>query len=143
MLPASGLNAGLFVRGNDIVVSAQRGSLPNAFVQIEDRIGFGRKVGIARKDPASMLPRAEGIAAEPPPQRGAANLRDQALRNDMLPDLLNREPGQRKPEAMRKFTGQRLNLNDQAGGKSGLYARLEVAPLGQAYGQERIACATC
>lgn len=143
MFPASGLNAGFFVRGNDIVVGAERGAFPNALVQIEDRTGFGRKVGIAGEDPASMLPRTEGIAAEPPPQRGAANLRDQALRDDMLPDLLDREPGQRKPEAVRKFTGQRFNLNDEAGGKSGLCARPEAVPLGQAYGQKRIACATC
>jgi hypothetical protein len=32
MFPAASLNAGLFVRGNDIVVSAKRGTFPNAFV---------------------------------------------------------------------------------------------------------------
>ncbi len=90
-----------------------------------------------------MLPRAESIAAEPSPQRGAANFGDQALRDDMLADFLNGKPGQRKPEAVRKFTGQRLNLNDETGGKSGLYARLEVVPPSPVYGSVRIACATC
>ena len=112
MFSAAGLNAGLFVCGKDVVVRAKRGAFPHAFIQIQDESGFTRKVRIAREDPASMLPRAESIAAEPAPQRGATNLRDQALRNDMLPDLLDREPGQGKPETVRKFTGERLNLND-------------------------------
>ena len=61
----------------------------------------------------------------------------------MLTDFLNRETGQRQSEAVRKLAGQGLNLDDEAGGKSGLYARLEAAPQGQAVWPERIACATC
>ena len=38
---------------------------------------------------------------------------------------------------MREFTGERLNLDDEAGGKSGLYARPEAAPQGQAVGREQ------
>jgi len=124
-------------------MSAQWSALPNAVVEIENGAGFGRKVGIAREDPASMLPGAEGIAAEPAPQGGAADLGDETLRNHVPPDLVDRETGQRKPEAVRKFTGKRLNLDDEAGGKSGLYARLEAAPPGQAVWQGQIACATC
>jgi hypothetical protein len=37
----------------------------------------------------------------------------------MLPNFLDREPGQGKAERMRKFAGQSLNLNDEAGGKAG------------------------
>jgi hypothetical protein len=37
----------------------------------------------------------------------------------MLPNFLDREPGQGKTEGMRKFAGQCLNLNDEAGGKAG------------------------
>ena len=112
-------------------------------IQIEDGAGFGGKVGIAGKDPASMLPRAKGIATEPAPQGRSTDLCDEALSNHMLPDFLNGKARQRKPEAVREFTGKRLNLDDEAGGKSGLYARREAAPPGQAYGRERIAFATC
>ena len=143
MFPASGLDAGLFVRGNDIVVRAKRGAFPNPFVQIEDRTGLGRKVGIAREDPASMLPRAEGIAAEPPPQGGAANLGNQTLSNHVLSDLRDREPRQGKAEAVRKLTGEGFNLNDEAGGKSGPCARPEVAPQGRVVAPDRSACAIC
>ena len=93
LFPAAGLNAGLFVSGDDVVVSAQRSAFPDAFVQIKDGAGFVGKVGVAREDPASMLPRTEGIAAEPAPQSGTADLGNQALRNYVLPELLDREAG--------------------------------------------------
>ena len=35
---------------------------------------------------------------------------------------------------MGKFAGKRLNLDDEAGGKSGLYARREVEPPGREVG---------
>jgi hypothetical protein len=90
-----------------------------------------------------MLPGTKGIPAEPAPQSGTADLCDQALRNHMLPYFLDRKPGEGEGQSMRKFTGQSLNLNDEAGGKSGLYARLEAAPQGQACGREKIVFATC
>ena len=143
LFAAAGLNAALFIGRNDVVIGAERSPLPNAFVQIEDRAGFVSKVGIARKNPASMLPGAKGIAAEPAPQSSAADLSDQALRNNVLADFLNREPRQWEPEGVRKLAGECLNLNDETGGKSGPHARLEAAPQGQAIGQRRIAYATC
>jgi hypothetical protein len=43
LFPAASLNAGLFVGGDDVVVSAQRSAFPDAFVQIEDRTLLCRK----------------------------------------------------------------------------------------------------
>src|SRR5260370_18851981 len=90
-----------------------------------------------------MLPRAKGIATEPAPQRSATDLRNEPLRNHMLTDRLDRKAGQRKSQAVRKLTSKRLNLNDETGGKSGLYARLVAAPQGQAVAQGRNASPTC
>ena len=112
-------------------------------VEIEDGAGFGRKVGIAREDPASMWPGPKGIPAEPAPQGGAADLGDETLRNHVLADLVDRETGQGKPKAVGEFTGKRLNLDDETGGKSGLYARLGAVPPGPAVGPGQIAYATC
>ena len=89
----SSLDTRLFVGGEDKFVSAQWGTLPNALVQIEDGTGFVGEIGITRKDPASMLPRTQGIAIEPAPQRSSADLCDEALRNHVLADLLNRKAG--------------------------------------------------
>ena len=143
LFPAAGLNTRLFVRGDDVIIRAKFGAVPDAFIEIEDRPGFVGEVRIAGEDPASMLPGAKSIAAEPAPQGGAADLGDQALRNHALTDLLDRETGQGKSKAVRKFAGQCLNLNDEAGGKSGPYARLEAAPQDPGGGPERTASATC
>src|SRR6202051_1603879 len=64
-----------------------------------------------------------------------------ALGNNVLADFLHREPRQGEPEGVRKLAGECLNLNDETGGKSGPYARLEAAPQGHAIGQRRIAYA--
>jgi len=143
LFPTAGLNTRLFVCGDEIIFDAQWSALPDAFVKIEDRAGFVAKVRIAGEDPASMFPGAKGIAAEPASQSSATYLSHQALRNNVLADFLDREPGQWEPEGVRKLAGECLNLNDETGGKSGLYAHLEAAPQGQAIGQGRIAYATC
>ena len=78
------MNTGLFVCGDDVIIGTQGNALPEALVKIEDGPGFAGKGRIAREDPASMFPGAKGIAAEPAPQRSAADLSDQALRNNVL-----------------------------------------------------------
>jgi hypothetical protein len=45
----------------------------------QDRLGS--EVGIAREDPASMLPEAKGIAAEANARTWRADLRNETLRN--------------------------------------------------------------
>ena len=141
LFSAAGLNTGLFVCADDVIIGTQWSALPDTLVKTEDGSGFAGKVWIAGEDPASMLPGAKGIAAEPAPQSSAADLSDQALRNNVLADFLDREPGQWEPEAMRKLAGERLNLNDETGGKSGPYARLEAAPQGTGKGESLTA--TC
>ena len=128
------MNTGLFVCADDVIVGTQWNALPDALVKIEDGSGFAGKVRIAGEDPASIFPGAKGIVAEPAPQSSATDLSNQTLRNNVLADFLNREPGQWEAEAMRKLAGECLNLNDETGGKSGPYARLEAAPQGLAIG---------
>jgi len=143
LFSAAGLYTGLFVCADNVIIGTQWSALPDTLVKIEDGSGFCGKVRIAGKDPASMFPGPKGIAAEPAPQSSAADLSDQALGNNVLADFLNREPRQWEPEGVRKLASECLNLNDETGGKSGPYARLEAAPQGQAIGQWQIACATC
>ena len=143
LFSATSLNTGLLVRRDHEVSSGQWGAFPNALVEVEYGTGFGSKVGITRKDPASMLPRAESVGAEPTPQGGAADFGDEALRDHVLPELLDGEARQRESEPVRELAGKRLNLDDEAGGKSGLYARLEAVPPGRAVWLGQIACATC
>jgi len=91
LFSASRLNAGLLVGRDYEVSSAQWRAFPNALVEIEDGTGVSRKIRITREDPTPMLPWAESVGAEPTPQGGAADFRDEALRNHVLPDLLDGE----------------------------------------------------
>ena len=90
-----------------------------------------------------MAPRAKRIGAEPTPQGRPADLRYQTLGDHFSPDLGKRKSRQQQVQTMWEFTGESLNLDDDAGGKSGRVARPEVPPGGQEAAQEQIACAIC
>jgi hypothetical protein len=143
MFPTPGLDAGLFVGRQDVVIDTERHPLPSALIEIEDGSRAGSKVGISREDPTPMAPRTESIPAEPPPQRGPADLGYQTLAEHVLAEIRHGESRQRQTEAVREFAGESLNLDDETGGKSGSCARPEVAPRGQVVGANRSACATC
>src|SRR5262245_52661888 len=137
------LNAGLLVSAADIFTPAQGAPLPPSFVEIQDAAGFGGKVRIAWKDPAAMSPGLQGILTEPAPHRGPADLGDDASGNDFSLQLGDGPPRQRQSPLAGQFTRQRLDLDDDAGGKSGLVARLEAVPRGRVIEPGKIACATC
>ena len=143
VLTASGLNTGFFIRGDDELGTMQGFALPDSGVEIENASGFVGEVGIPRKDPTAMLPRTNGVGTEPTPECGAADLGDYALSDHLLADIGQGEARERQPEAMRQFTGERLYLYDDAGGKRGQDARLEVVLQGPADEPVQIVCATC
>jgi hypothetical protein len=63
LFSAAGLNTGLFVCADDVIIGTQWSALPDALVKIEDRSGFASKVRIAGLDPASMFPGAKGASS--------------------------------------------------------------------------------
>src|SRR5262245_165429 len=119
LFAAPGLHTGLFIRREHEVIGAQRAALPHALIEVQDPAGLGGKLRIARKNPAAMSPSPQRIAAQPTPQGGAADLRNQSLSDNMSAEFRERQPGQGQSEKVRQFTGQGLNLNDETGGKSG------------------------
>ena len=143
LLTASRLNTGFFVCGDDELRTMQGFALPDSGVEIENASGLASEVGIPRKDPTTMLPRTNGVGTEPTPECGAADLGDYALSDHLLADIGQGEARERQPEAMRQFTGERLYLYDDAGGKRGRDARLEVVLQGPADEPVQIVCATC
>jgi hypothetical protein len=124
MTAAAGLDARFFVGGQDVVIRRQRFVLPDTGVQIEDRSRFHRKIGIAREQPTAIAPRSDRIGVEPAPKSGAANCRHDAARHDFALQLPQRPARQRDADRAGTLTGETLDLNDDAGGKSGLCARL-------------------
>src|SRR5258708_12543729 len=96
---------------------------------MEDGPGFGSEIRIPGKDPTTVLPRTKGIGAQPTPESCPANLGDNTLGYHLLPDIRQRKPSERQPEAMRKLTGEGFYLHADAGGKRGRHARPDSPPL--------------
>src|SRR5438128_601723 len=51
------LDTGFFVSRNHEIILCQSLAFPKPLIEIQDSLGFGLKVRIARKDPTAMLPR--------------------------------------------------------------------------------------
>lgn len=137
------LNTGLFVSGEHKIVGPEGLPLPAVLVEIEDGSSLLHKQRIAGKDPSSMPPGTESIFAEPAPNGGSTDLRYEPLIENFLPDVRHREAREGESLPVRQFTCESFYLNDETGGKSGPYARLEAEPPGRAFGREQIAYATC
>ena len=69
----TGLNTCLFIRRQNKLIVPKRFSLPDSFVEIENPSGFYCKLWIARKYPAPMLPRTDGVFMEPTPDGAVAD----------------------------------------------------------------------
>src|SRR5258708_37093787 len=110
---------------------------------MEDGPGFGSEIRIPGKDPTTGLPRTKGIGAQPTPESCPANLGDNTLGYHLLPDIRQRKPRERQPEAMRKLTGEGFYLHDDAGGKRGRDGPPETAPRGLVDVLVRVDCAPC
>src|ERR1700676_355513 len=59
LFSAAGLNTGLFVCADDVLIGTQWNALSGRLAKMENGAGFCGKVRIAGKDPASMFPGAK------------------------------------------------------------------------------------
>ena len=71
MATAAGLEAGLLVGAEDVVLGSQGLALPSARIEVQNGAGFVSEVGITRKNPVLVPPRFDGIRIENPPHRAA------------------------------------------------------------------------
>jgi len=60
----AGLDTCFFVATDDKIMVPKRLALPDTRVHIQDRGGFGTKVGIARENPVAIAPGLESVAAQ-------------------------------------------------------------------------------
>jgi hypothetical protein len=131
MLPAPRLETGLLISRDDKFIASQAGPVPGSGIEIQQAAGFLRKLGIAGENPAPMSPGLQRIGAQPTPQGDPADLCDEAAREDLAPQFPNGEARQRYVRATGQLTSEPFNVDDDAGGKSGLPARLEAPPQGR------------
>ena len=143
---ATRLNAGLLVGREDAVGGVQRAAFPAALVEVEDATGLLLEVG----DPAgrSSCGAVQGRMASSVSQRqtvvspmeATISLARTASRS--MSGML-RVATEAAPCSCGKLAGERLNGDDDAGGKSGQAARRAAAPRDRPGVPRRSACATC
>ena len=84
MFAPPGLDAGLLVGAEHVITRPQCCAFPTALVEIEDAAGLAGELRIAWEDPGAMAPGTQCVLAEPAPERGATDLRDDAARHRLL-----------------------------------------------------------
>ena len=94
-----GLDAGFLIDAEHVIARPQRCAFPTTSIQINDAAGLAGKVRVARKHRTAMAPRPQGVLAKPPPERGAADLGNDAARQRLLAQLGNRRTSQRQATA--------------------------------------------
>lgn len=138
-----GLDARFLVGRDHELVHPQRATLPLAGVEIEDASGFGAKVGILGKNPASVTPGADRVVAEPAPDRGLSDGGYNPASDGQMLELREAQPGKGQTQPMGQLTGQCLDLDHDAGGESGPVARAVAVLRARQGALGRSACATC
>ena len=117
MAAVARLNARLLIGGDHEVVRRQGVSLPDALVKIQDPPGLGRKLWIARKDPAAVKPRPNRVVVQPAPDRAAADRRHQPAPLGFGRQLTHAPAGQRALGAGGQLTREGFHGDDDLWGK--------------------------
>ncbi len=104
MAAASGLDTGFLISRQDEVSFTQRLPFPNTLIEVKNRRGPFHKSRITGKDPASIIPRANGIRVQPAPQSASADLSDDPPGKNLLENIVDAESGQWNPVDMGKLT---------------------------------------
>lgn len=141
--PPAGLDAGLFVRADHVLVLSQRLPFPEALIQIQDTSRFLCEAGVARKNPAAMRPRLDGVGMEPAPYRRTTDGGHNATPNRLAGDVPMTETGQRQVALARQFARQRFNLHHDLRGKNRAVAHVLAGLPDRAGARRKIVFATC
>ena len=89
VFPGACLDAGLLIGRDHELVGPKPAALPFALVQIQDASRLDFEVGVAREDPATMLPGSDCIFVEPPPDGGVTDRGDETRGADLLSEFGN------------------------------------------------------
>jgi len=117
-----GLDAGLFIRADNVVPAAQRLTLPEASVQVQESPGFLSELRVTGKDPVFITPRLDRVGIEDAPDGAGTNRLAQGRRGSSG-QVRRRQPTQRQLGLADRFTGDRFNDRLVARGKKRACAR--------------------
>lgn len=119
MTAAAGLDGGLLVAGDDVLVLAQRDTLEPAGVQVQNTLGLDAEVRVADEDPGPVLPGLERILAQPAAHRGRGDGLGDPARGQLGGQLRARPARQRHAGLGGQLAGQRFGLGYLHGGEPG------------------------
>jgi hypothetical protein len=118
-----GLDGGLFVCRDYMIIRTKELSLPDAMIEIKDFGCLFGKIRITWKYPASITSRLNSIGAQPAPDRGSTDRGGNTSVHCFLSDIRMTQPGKGKVSDSGQFTGQGLDLHDHLRGKNGPVSR--------------------
>jgi site-specific DNA recombinase len=108
--PGSLLRWDRLVGAHDEIAGLKQLSFPAALVEIEDPAGLLGELGVAREDPRAVVPRADRVLCQPPPDRDRRDCRDDPAL-DRLPGQLSARPARERDAPLgRQLARQRLDL---------------------------------
>ena len=107
-----------FICREDELVGAEFTALPDALVQIQNASGLGFEIRISWEDPAAVLPRTDGVLAQPSPDGGVTDGCRQAASADVGAEFGHAPARKGHTEAMGQFAGDGFNAHDQFWGET-------------------------
>jgi hypothetical protein len=112
------LDTGVLVGADHELISFQPLPLPTPGVEIQNAASLARELGIAGKDPAAMLPRADGIVVQPAPHRLATDRGDMPERraSRTMSAVLSRDSG--RPRVAGNSHAMAFTCTTSSGGKN-------------------------
>ena len=102
------------------------------FICREDElVGLGFEIRISWEDPAAVLPRTDGVLAQPSPDGGVTDGCRQAASADVGAEFGHAPARKGHTEAMGQFAGDGFNAHDQFWGEKPGVGRGAVCPPGR------------
>lgn len=99
------LDTGPLIRREDVVIRAEGTTFPSTVVEVDHRLGSLAEVRVARELPVTVLPRSQGVRAQPSGDGGTTRGRTEFPR-DLPCDVGVREAAQRQATTSREFASK-------------------------------------
>ena len=141
-LPVTGLDTGLFVGTDHVVIRSQGNSVENSEIEVQDTSRLFGEERVSREKPAPMHPRLDGVTVEITPNGGDAYGYHNASKHCLAGDVGVTETRKGKAQSDGKFTGESLDFHNALRGKKSAVCRTWVGPPGRPAVRNRTVCAT-
>lgn len=122
-LSVSGLNAGLFIRADHVVIRPQGAPFEHAEIEVQDSGCLFSEERVSRKKPTPMLPRLYRVAAEAAPDGSDTDGHYNAPNHRFPGNIGGTEAGERETQSDGEFTGERLDFHHALRGKKSAVVR--------------------